>query len=549
MTTRVRNNLSAPTRLVGALTSGATTINVDSTDGWPTPGGGEEALGCLSYPNVAALELFTYTGKTSTSFTGVTRGADDTDPKAHPARALVVHVASAADISAAAGATELDDLTDVDTSGAADGEVLTYDSGTSSWVPAAASTVAALDDLTDVDVAAAVTGDRLVYDGSEWGPEPAEYVQFVYNSSGGQAGNRFNDWSDLMGVLGALAGPKLILFEQDETIPAGAWDLDNVELRGNGKEYNAGGYTLTFGDSTTISSWENPKVNSMRLLSTSTTGAVWSPVGATSLQIESLAHVHSTTEPFISHSGAGPFVISMRNSARWRLLSGGVENLETTMAAFEQLIIFRGDNSVVDDDTLASTNGVLFIDIIGSVVGDPAGYPSTHTNLNVGFGLALNLTFASALGFDPTGLAAITGTNVQAAIEELDAAVDAVADDVAALPTLASGTYTPTATGVSNVDSITVNPCTYSRVGDIVTVAGFFSVNHTTNGLATVMRLSLPIASNLANQYDLGGSCGAEDQLGGMVEGDETNNEALFRWVAPTSASRFVGFVFQYPVV
>lgn len=221
MATRIRNNLSAPTRLVGALTSGATTINVDSTDGWPTPGVGEEALGCLSYPNVAVLELFTYTGKTSTSFTGVTRGADDTDPKAHLARALVVHVASAADL-------------------------------------------------------------------------------------------------------------------------------------------------------------------------------------------------------------------------------------------------------------------------------------------------------------------------------------DAV---VAALPTLDSGTYTPTATGVTNVDSITVNPCTYSRVGDIVTVAGFFAVNHTTNGVATVMRLSLPIASNLANQYDLGGSCGAEDQLGGMVEGDETNDEALFRWVAPTSATRFVGFVFQYPVI
>lgn len=253
MATRIRNNLSAPTRLVGALTSGATTINVDSTDGWPTPGVGEEALGCLSYPNVAVLELFTYTGKTATSFTGVTRGADDTDPKAHLARALVVHVASAADLDAVVDT--LDDLTDVDTSGVADGEVLTYDSGTNTWVAAAA------------------------------------------------------------------------------------------------------------------------------------------------------------------------------------------------------------------------------------------------------------------------------------------------------LPTLDSGTYTPTATGVANVDSITVNPCTYSRVGDIVTVAGFFSVNHTTSGLATVMRLSLPIASNLANQYDLGGSCGAEDQLGGMVEGDETNDEALFRWRAPTSASRFVGFVFQYPVL
>lgn len=254
MPDRVRNNLAIPTRLAGALTSGATTINVDSTSGWPTPGVGEEALGCLSYPDTSILELFAYTGKTATSFTGVTRGVDDTDPKAHLNRALVVHVASAADLG---GVTTLDGLSDVDTTGAADGEVLTYDLGTTTWVPAAASTVAVLD----------------------------------------------------------------------------------------------------------------------------------------------------------------------------------------------------------------------------------------------------------------------------------------------------SGTYTPTGTGVTNVDSVTPGLATYMRIGDIVSVAGFMAVNHTTNADATVVRLSLPIASAFTAQDDLGGACGAQDNLGGMVEADDTNDEALFRWVAPTSATRFIAYSYQYRVL
>lgn len=169
MPDRVRNNLARPTRLAGALTSGATTITVDSTSGWPTPGVGQEALGCLSYPDTSILELFSYTGKTSTTFTGVTRGVDDTDPKAHLNRALVVHVASAADLG---GVTTLDGLSDVDTTGATDGQVLTYDLGTDSWLPATASTVAALDDLTDVATAGAASGEVLTYNGATWDPQP-----------------------------------------------------------------------------------------------------------------------------------------------------------------------------------------------------------------------------------------------------------------------------------------------------------------------------------------------------------------------------------------
>lgn len=101
---RLFTNTAPPTRLAGALTDSATTITVDSTAGWPTPTGADVALGCLTYPNADTLELFTYTGKTSTTFTGVVRGVDDTDPKAHLNRALVVHVASWTDLGGGATA-------------------------------------------------------------------------------------------------------------------------------------------------------------------------------------------------------------------------------------------------------------------------------------------------------------------------------------------------------------------------------------------------------------------------------------------------------------
>lgn len=42
-------------------------------------------------------------------------------------------------VTAGGGANALDDLTDVDTTGVADGDVLTYDSGASAWVPAASA--------------------------------------------------------------------------------------------------------------------------------------------------------------------------------------------------------------------------------------------------------------------------------------------------------------------------------------------------------------------------------------------------------------------------
>jgi len=61
-------------------------------------------------------------------------------------------------------------LADVDTTGATDDQVLTYDAATGTWGPEDASTVAALDDLTDVTITTPANNQALVYNeaAGEW---------------------------------------------------------------------------------------------------------------------------------------------------------------------------------------------------------------------------------------------------------------------------------------------------------------------------------------------------------------------------------------------
>lgn len=57
------------------------------------------------------------------------------------------------------------------------------------------------------------------------GPAGTGGSGLVYNSSGSQTGNRFNDWSDLVTQVGSMETPVTIFFEQNEDIPSGTWDL------------------------------------------------------------------------------------------------------------------------------------------------------------------------------------------------------------------------------------------------------------------------------------------------------------------------------------
>lgn len=234
------------------------------------------------------------------------------------------------------------------------------------------------------------------------------YETFIYNSSlsnaqaAARGGNVHNAWSALMTAITLQAGAKTIIFEQDETIPTGSWNLDYVTLKGNGLEYSSGGYTITFGDNTTISSWLAPSFNSLLLKSTSTTGHICTFTYAFNLLCDTVSNVQSSASyEFFASSYAGQNIIALKNSARWSLVGGSTKELfKFTGSAFsQQIILSRGDGAVVQNNTLSSTNAQILIDIIGSVNGNIASYPITNTGLTVGFFLPLTLTNISGAAF------------------------------------------------------------------------------------------------------------------------------------------------------
>lgn len=75
------------------------TLTVDSTTGWPAPGAGEEAVGAIEPQNVGTVEVFSYTGLTATTFTGVTRGISGTTAKVHDIGSKVIHIVDAVDLA------------------------------------------------------------------------------------------------------------------------------------------------------------------------------------------------------------------------------------------------------------------------------------------------------------------------------------------------------------------------------------------------------------------------------------------------------------------
>lgn len=69
-----------------------------------------------------------------------------------------------------------------------------------------------------------------------------------------------------------------------------------------------------------------------------------------------------------------------------------------------------------------------------------------------------------------------------------------------------SGTYTPTQVSTNtNVDSVTFSACQYMRVGNTVTVSGQIAINATTATTDTVVKMTIPVASNFSSSRQLGG--------------------------------------------
>ena len=115
-----------------------------------------------------------------------------------------------------------------------------------------------------------------------------------------------------------------------------------------------------------------------------------------------------------------------------------------------------------------------------------------------------------------------------------------------------SGTYAPTL--AAGGDTITNKGFWYTRVGDVVQVSG--SVDLTPGSAGNVpFTITLPIASELAEQFDLVGSVvsysgvSGDPDAYGTVFADAANNRANANLQVPNTDQRFVTVQFSYVVV
>jgi hypothetical protein len=116
-----------------------------------------------------------------------------------------------------------------------------------------------------------------------------------------------------------------------------------------------------------------------------------------------------------------------------------------------------------------------------------------------------------------------------------------------------SGDYTPTLTNAGNISASSLNQdFMYVRLGSFVFVGGSINATHDASGLGLV-RMTLPIASNLGTSFDLNGNAtttAASAEFAGSIVADTTNNEAQIA-IADTAGavSRTWRIFFMYKII
>lgn len=114
-----------------------------------------------------------------------------------------------------------------------------------------------------------------------------------------------------------------------------------------------------------------------------------------------------------------------------------------------------------------------------------------------------------------------------------------------------SGTYTPTLTNTANISASTAYKSQWMRVGNVVTVSGKVDITGTITLTSTTLGISLPVASNLANEQDLAGTafCPTVAGNGAAILADGTNDRATLKFVVTGVAADSYFYTFTYEVI
>lgn len=256
---------------------------------------------------------------------------------------------------------------------------------------------------------------------------------YIYNSAGAASGgNRFDDWSKLMTAISGVEGPRLIVFEQNETIPGGTYDLANVEFQGTGVTAEtgaAGSVTVTFGDGAsaandvTVSDWTFGKLSAgLRLYVNNVTTAPITLADESLTFLLSFAFLECVAVPFVQVNGTAYSTILALS-----LLDGGSKLLDGGNPVVDgsgQIVVLAvsGVAAQVENDTVA---GTFVYGFRTQGVGISTTYPTQSGLTNV-FDITAYDTAAANLGYTPGNGAHWTDpdpTTVAGALDRIAAAV------------------------------------------------------------------------------------------------------------------------------
>lgn len=118
--------------------------------------------------------------------------------------------------------------------------------------------------------------------------------------------------------------------------------------------------------------------------------------------------------------------------------------------------------------------------------------------------------------------------------------------------TYKSGTYTPTLYNTTNIasSSVTASSVNYQRIGDVVRVWGEVTFTATANTTASLLGMSLPVASGLTNSYELSGTATTDTEAQNVrIVADGTNDRASFKFKSTHTNAATYSFMFVYKYI
>lgn len=229
-------------------------------------------------------------------------------------------------------------------------------------------------------------------------------------------------------------------------------------------------------------------------------------------------------------------------------VSGGVPSWQTP-------------NTLIPTNTQTS-NYTLVLSDAGKVVLTSVGSANTVTvplNSSVAFPLNTTLSIAqygigttSIVGTGGVTLRYSNGTGVMGGQFQFATLIKIATDEwIVTLGGVASysGSYTPTLTNTTNAAASTAYVTNYTVLGSVVRVFGKVDIDATAAG-AVLVAISLPVASNLAAEQDLGGVAASDVGAATVVriKGDATNDRASLVFPAVSVTNDSYAFEFSYVI-